>query len=123
MKVTKTHVDECKQLLKLMGIPYVEVSTGPGDVLLQCCGLCNVGNAVNGHVAYFWDIFCSGGHNSTLRLFNIFTFGVFGFAVLLVIVMLHVCQQCQVMHMLAYVVCILKTALFSYAWQAYDLTH
>ena len=27
VKVTKTHVDECKQLLKLMGIPYVEVRT------------------------------------------------------------------------------------------------
>lgn len=26
VKVSKTHNDECKQLLKLMGIPYVEVS-------------------------------------------------------------------------------------------------
>lgn len=28
VKVTKTHNDECKQLLKLMGIPYVEVRLG-----------------------------------------------------------------------------------------------
>ena len=27
VKVTKEHNDECKQLLKLMGIPYVDVST------------------------------------------------------------------------------------------------
>ena len=29
VKVTKTHVDECKQLLKLMGIPFVEVRSAP----------------------------------------------------------------------------------------------
>ena len=26
VKVTKEHNDECKELLKLMGIPYIEVS-------------------------------------------------------------------------------------------------
>jgi flap endonuclease-1 len=27
VKVTKHHADECKQLLTLMGIPYIEVSS------------------------------------------------------------------------------------------------
>jgi flap endonuclease-1 len=27
VKVTKHHADECKQLLSLMGIPYIEVSS------------------------------------------------------------------------------------------------
>lgn len=35
VKVTKQHNDECKQLLTLMGVPYIEVSWGfaePADL-------------------------------------------------------------------------------------------
>ncbi|XP_014241469.1 flap endonuclease 1 isoform X3 [Cimex lectularius] len=36
VKVTKTHTDECKQLLKLMGVPYVEA---PCEAEAQCAAL------------------------------------------------------------------------------------
>ena len=32
VKVTKQHVDDCKRLLKLMGVPFVEVSS-PASIL------------------------------------------------------------------------------------------
>ncbi|XP_037071923.1 flap endonuclease 1-like isoform X2 [Pollicipes pollicipes] len=40
VKVTKMHVDECKQLLKLMGIPYVEA---PCEAEAQCAALVKAG--------------------------------------------------------------------------------
>ncbi|XP_039285242.1 flap endonuclease 1 isoform X2 [Nilaparvata lugens] len=40
VKVTKKHSDECKQLLKLMGIPYVEA---PCEAEAQCAALVKAG--------------------------------------------------------------------------------
>jgi flap endonuclease-1 len=37
VKVTKEHNDECKRLLKCMGIPYVEA---PCEAEAQCAALC-----------------------------------------------------------------------------------
>ena len=41
VKVTKTHVDDCKKLLRLMGIPYVEVrcSRAAGRLSGAACAL------------------------------------------------------------------------------------
>ncbi|KAI9032284.1 PIN domain-like protein [Hyaloraphidium curvatum] len=41
VKVTKQHNDECKRLLKLMGIPYVEA---PCEAEAQCAALCKAGH-------------------------------------------------------------------------------
>jgi flap endonuclease-1 len=35
VKVTKHHADECKHLLSLMGVPYIEVSSGLKIVIIQ----------------------------------------------------------------------------------------
>jgi hypothetical protein len=35
VKVTRHHADECKHLLSLMGIPYIEVSSGLKIVITQ----------------------------------------------------------------------------------------
>lgn len=40
VKVTRQHNDECKQLLKLMGIPYIEA---PGEAEAQCAVLVKAG--------------------------------------------------------------------------------
>lgn len=36
MKVTKEHVSECKELLRLMGVPYIEA---PCEAEAQCAAL------------------------------------------------------------------------------------
>jgi len=36
IKVTKTHADEAKQLLQLMGIPYLDVSTCMIELFSLC---------------------------------------------------------------------------------------
>ncbi|XP_066998562.2 flap endonuclease 1 isoform X2 [Anabrus simplex] len=40
VKVNKTHVEECKELLKLMGIPYIEA---PGEAEAQCAAMVKAG--------------------------------------------------------------------------------
>ncbi|KAK9766278.1 Elongation of fatty acids protein 2, variant 2 [Basidiobolus ranarum] len=40
VKVTREHNDECKRLLKLMGIPYIEA---PCEAEAQCAALCKAG--------------------------------------------------------------------------------
>ena len=40
MRVTKQHNDECKQLLSLMGVPYVDA---PCEAEAQCAALCAAG--------------------------------------------------------------------------------
>ena len=40
VKVTREHNDECKKLLKLMGIPYVQA---PCEAEAQCATLCKAG--------------------------------------------------------------------------------
>uniref|UniRef100_A0A1B6LSG2 Flap endonuclease 1 n=1 Tax=Graphocephala atropunctata TaxID=36148 RepID=A0A1B6LSG2_9HEMI len=40
VKVNKQHVQECKELLKLMGIPYIEA---PGEAEAQCAALVKAG--------------------------------------------------------------------------------
>lgn len=45
VKVTKTHVDEAKELLQLMGIPYIDVSICVKSVFFNF---------------FLMDIFCTG---------------------------------------------------------------
>lgn len=40
VKVTRLHNDECKQLLRLMGVPYIEA---PGEAEAQCAALVKAG--------------------------------------------------------------------------------
>jgi flap endonuclease-1 len=42
VKVTKEHNDECKKLLRLMGIPYIEA---PSEAEAQCAALVKSGKA------------------------------------------------------------------------------
>jgi flap endonuclease-1 len=44
VKVTKEHNDECKRLLKLMGIPYVEA---PSEAEAQCAALAKAGKVLH----------------------------------------------------------------------------
>lgn len=51
VKVTKTHTEEAKQLLKLMGVPYVEA---PCEAEAQCAAMAKAGKVC-------YDVFLLGG--------------------------------------------------------------
>ncbi|KAF4389664.1 hypothetical protein F8388_009797 [Cannabis sativa] len=54
VKVTKQHNDDCKRLLKLMGVPVIEA---PSEAEAQCAALCKSGKARKSSI--FLIIFCT----------------------------------------------------------------
>lgn len=46
MRVTKTHNEEAKELLKLMGVPYIDA---PAEAEAQCAAMVKSGKVKNEH--------------------------------------------------------------------------
>ncbi|EOY11791.1 5'-3' exonuclease family protein isoform 1 [Theobroma cacao] len=54
VKVTKQHNEDCKRLLRLMGVPVIEASS---EAEAQCAALCKSGKAILSHHLFLFQVY------------------------------------------------------------------